>query len=426
MDDKTNPALSPDRPDASPHNPGTYGFQFRRVGELEIRPPQWLVRDLLETDSLTLLFGDPAVGKSFIGLDLALCIATGTPFHGRPVVQPGLVLYVAGEGHNGVARRIEAWSRANGIPRDNIPLLVSTLPAALCDADMMATVGQVVANVAEKVGAPRLIVLDTWSRNIGGDENSSADTASAISAADRLRGPWRAAALVIHHVGHGDKGRARGSTVLRGAVDLELRVERGSDEVVRVDCTKAKDIPPPLPMAFRLEDVELGFVDETGRKVNSAVLVEEEFRPEPVPKVPVGKNQRKAFEVLRAEIERHRVNVIASGRDASEAQVSIEAWRDACATAGIDRKRFSEVKNTLEAAGAIWIEGVFVDIVLPSGDSVRSVRRPPPLVGADTDGQDRVEEFGQDIASTVNGFHRNEDRTSDAKRLRCGVKGGRT
>lgn len=65
------------------------GFQLRRVGELEIRPPQWLVRDLLEADSLALLFGDPAAGKSFVALDLAACIATGEAFHGRRITKPG-------------------------------------------------------------------------------------------------------------------------------------------------------------------------------------------------------------------------------------------------------------------------------------------------------------------------------------------------
>jgi RecA-family ATPase len=342
------------------------GFRFCRVGELKICPPQWLVRDLLEADSLALLFGDPAAGKSFICLDLAACIATGTPFHGHRVARPGPVFYIAGEGQNGIARRLRAWSLANRVPLDDVPLLVSTLPAALCDVEIMAEVSRAVVKGAEEAGPPSLIILDTWSRNIGGDENSSADTALAISVLDRLRGPWRAAGLVVHHVGHGDKARARGSTVLRGAVDLELRVERGGDEVIRMDCTKAKDIAPPPSMAFRFEDVDLGIFDEDRRAITSAVLIEEEFKPEAAPRAPSGKNQKAALEVLETEIERHRANVKASGRDPSGARVSVDTWRDACAAAGLDRRRFSEAKAALLAAGAVQLQGGFVDIPCPS------------------------------------------------------------
>jgi hypothetical protein len=364
-----SPTLPPTRPEG--------GFQLRRVGSLEIRPPAWLVRDLIEADSLSLLFGDPAAGKSFAALDLAACIATGAAFHGRRVVKPGPAIYIAGEGHSGLARRLRAWRIARCVPLDDAPLFVSTLPASLCDPGTMGEVERVVALAAEEAGPPQILIFDTWSRNLGGDENSSADTALAIAALDRLRAPWRAAGLAVHHVGHGEKVRARGSTVLRGAVDLELRVERGDDAIIRITCTKAKDIAPPAPMAFSLRDVDLGIVDEEGRPVVSAVLDEEDYQPEEAPKAPSGKNQKAALEVLTAEIARHRKNVKDSGRDPSEARVSIDAWRDACGAAGIDRRRFSEAKLGLLDSKSIEIQGSFVALYCPS--ELSGVR--PPIGG---------------------------------------------
>src|SRR4029079_9871616 len=56
--------------------------------ELDDLPkPEWLVDGALPARSLILLFGDTGVGKSFLALDWAASIATGTAWHGRPVKQ---------------------------------------------------------------------------------------------------------------------------------------------------------------------------------------------------------------------------------------------------------------------------------------------------------------------------------------------------
>jgi hypothetical protein len=88
-------------------------FAFVAVGDLEYRPPEYIVDELIEAETLGLIFGDPACGKSFLAVDIALSVATGTQFHGKDVRQ-GSVFFIAGEGHNGLARRFEAWSKDKG------------------------------------------------------------------------------------------------------------------------------------------------------------------------------------------------------------------------------------------------------------------------------------------------------------------------
>jgi RecA-family ATPase len=90
----------------------------------------WLIADICERDSLIQVFGTPGAAKTFAALDMGLCIAAGIDYHGRKVRQ-GPVIYVTGEGQNGLARRAEAWSSHNGIDRESLPFYVSTLPAAL-------------------------------------------------------------------------------------------------------------------------------------------------------------------------------------------------------------------------------------------------------------------------------------------------------
>ncbi len=60
-------------------------FTLTRVGELHYKEPEYLIDGLVETECLSMIFGDPGCGKSFFSLDVALSVATGADFHGRKV-----------------------------------------------------------------------------------------------------------------------------------------------------------------------------------------------------------------------------------------------------------------------------------------------------------------------------------------------------
>ena len=74
----------------------------------------YLVDGFVEAGALGMVWGPSSGFKTFIALDWALCISSGTPWHGRPVTQ-GPVLYIAGEGQRGIQKRIEAWKKANNV-----------------------------------------------------------------------------------------------------------------------------------------------------------------------------------------------------------------------------------------------------------------------------------------------------------------------
>ena len=243
-------------------------FKFIAVGDLEYRAPEYLVADLIETETLGLLFGDPGCGKSFVAADLGLSVATGTPFHGRAVRQ-GAVFLIAGEGHNGLTRRFAAWSKHKGVSIKGAPLFMSNRPAQFLDAGSAARVAEAVHQLAAAHGPPALIEIDTLARNYGpGDENSTSDMGAFIAAVDDLKAQFPGCAvLIVHHSGHGDKQRARGAMALKGALDCEYRVEK-TDSTIRLTNTKMKDAEPPRPIAFTLQGVELG------GGASSAVLIE--------------------------------------------------------------------------------------------------------------------------------------------------------
>lgn len=234
-----------------------HAFRFIRVGDLEYRPPEFLVDGLIETETLGQIFGDPGAGKSFVGVDLALSVATGAPFHGRTVRQ-GPVFLIAGEGHNGLTRRFAAWSLHNGVSIENARLFMSNRPAQFLDADSAAGVTEAVRELAAQHGKPALIEIDTLARNYGpGDENSTSDMSAFISAVDDLKAEFPGCTIaLIHHTGHAEKKRGRGAMALKGALDWEYLVEK-TDDIIRLTNTKMKDAEPPATLAFTLETVIL-------------------------------------------------------------------------------------------------------------------------------------------------------------------------
>lgn len=114
--------------------------------------------------------------------------------------------------------------------------------------------------------------MDTVARNFGaGDENSTSEMGAFIASIDTVKAEFPGSSIMlVHHTGHSEKHRARGSIALKGALDAEYRLDKVGDEITLTN-TKMKDAEPPAEIAFNLESVDLG--DE----VTSAALVETEM-----------------------------------------------------------------------------------------------------------------------------------------------------
>lgn len=336
------------------------GLSFTSVSDAlkdGIKPISWLVRDYIEADSLALLFGDPESGKSFVAIDIACCVATGTAWHGHAVTQ-GAVFYVAGEGMNGLMRRFLAWQIQNGADLCNLYLANHAVP--LCTAKAAAEVANALDEVVENVGVtPRMVVIDTLARNFGGDENSTEDMNSFVGNVDAfLRQKYQATVLVVHHTGHADKSRARGAMALKGALDAEYCVSR-EDAIVRLDPTKMKDANRPEPAAFRMCEVELPVKDDEGKYSTSVVLhrLNEVPQASKLGKAGRGKNQTKALNCLRELFDISRRRAIDSGRPAECGRVTLDAWKEGMKAAHLDRYQARDSIEGLRNAGVVRMDG---------------------------------------------------------------------
>ena len=236
-----------ERIDAGGWTPPTFPrprFQLFGFKDIIDRPStRWLVQGLLPEDALCVLYGAPGAFKSFIGLDLALSIAVGEAWHGLAVGPPRPAIYIAGEGAGGLSRRLRAWAWDRRI--EDVPLLrIVDAPVPVADPGDLAEFMATIAEEQEALGQPpAFFVVDTMARCMPGmDENSAADVGAFIDGVDKLRREYHATALVMHHA---DKqGRyERGSSALRGAVDVLLRVTREGKKppVAILTAEKCKD-----------------------------------------------------------------------------------------------------------------------------------------------------------------------------------------
>ncbi|GMO61512.1 MAG: hypothetical protein Ta2A_07640 [Treponemataceae bacterium] len=328
-------------------------IMLRRIGDIPLTAPQWLVKNFLELSSFSSLYGDSDSGKSFFAIALAFAVATGTDFYGHAVLRQGSVLYLAQEGQNGLSRRFNACSIRSGISIKDAPLFTNALNLQLLDDASVAALIEAISEQVEQIGSvPSFLVLDTWSRVLGGDDSSTTDSARGVAVVDALRKKFEGmTVLVVHHSGH-DKTRARGWSGLRAAVDTEYRQSRGEDGVIRIENSKNKEAARIDGLAFEFADVELGIFDEDGEQVTSAVLNQIEYTPEGKGRTePKGKNQRIALEVLKDLLQE-------SGKE----KVLIDDWKAECKRCNIDRRRFSEVLSGLQYSKKILLDTGFVSL----------------------------------------------------------------
>ncbi|MBN2583967.1 MAG: AAA family ATPase [Planctomycetes bacterium] len=329
-----------------------------RADMIEMRPPDWLLRGVLERDTLALLFGDPAGGKSFLGIDWACRVATGTPWRGHSV-RAGPVVYVAGEGRQGFGRRVRAWQEFNGVSMDGVPLFIA--PAlALPDAAQLLELVQSV-EAASLAKEPVLVVIDTLARCFGGgDENSTQDMSRFVSACDAIRQRWGCTVLVVHHTGHADKTRARGAIALKAALDAEYRLSNNGGLLLTATKMKEAEMPPPL--AMKLATVELpGLVDEYGNPVTSAAIeVLDADTGAIVSKVVAAKpGARGKWQEVGLAVARQLV----AGSD--DGAAAIDTWREKCEAAGMVRQNQHRVLQSLARQGEVIVSGEIISLPTP-------------------------------------------------------------
>lgn len=224
------------------HNP--VSGRWCTLDDLDNLPaPGWLVDKLVPAGLFTRLIGMSQSLKSFIALDMALSVATGTPFAGLDrfaTAEPRHVIYVVGEGAQGINKRVSAWCSQRRINRTKVRKNL-TLLAGAAQLGSRRDMAEVRAKVEETDA--KLIIFDTQARcTVGLEENSASEAGRAIAALDELIQTAGVAVLLLHHTTKADPRNARGSGAWHNAVDAELVAVRDGEKLeVSLEVTKMKD-----------------------------------------------------------------------------------------------------------------------------------------------------------------------------------------
>jgi hypothetical protein len=243
----------------------------------QVDEPNWLIDDVIEQESLVSVFGAPKSGKSFVAIAMAASIASGNEFFGHGVKKKSSVLYVAGEGLRGIRSRCSILDDRESLA--DAPFYISNRTVRINDdADFTALIAEIEMIVASH-GELNLLVLDTFQRVFSGNENSSEDVGGFISKLDKLIADYKCCVLMVHHTGHGNADRARGSSVIPASLDNEFKVVRDKDSPddemnLTFEQTLNKDSLHNTRLAFKLVDHSVTIND---KKISSAYLEKIEF-----------------------------------------------------------------------------------------------------------------------------------------------------
>ena len=212
---------------------------------LDLPDRSWLIPGAIASQETVMLYGASGIGKSFLALDWALSLSSGTPWAGEDIPAARPVLYFAGESPAGYGPRLRAWQQRRGpIARDLFHMVPNTIN--LSERQTLQSVRSTVNGLPKR---PALLVFDTLARCWSGDENSAQDVGVINEAFEQLRRSLNVSILVVHHTGR-KTGDERGSTALRGYFDSMLLMRRSAGGRVDLTASKSRNGRPTAKRRF--------------------------------------------------------------------------------------------------------------------------------------------------------------------------------
>jgi phage/plasmid primase-like uncharacterized protein len=234
-------------------------------------PVTWLIKRWVQAMALIMVHGPSGGGKTFVVLDWVLHMAAGLPIWAENKVKPSAVVYLAGEGHQGLRGRVAAWKHKHQASKLNMWLSKSG-----CDLNTPEGYQKVSDQIRALPVTPTMIVVDTLHRFLLGDENSAQDAKGMLDACAALMREFNCSVLLVHHTGVSEEAqhRARGSSAWRGALDIEISIIPSKDgQPLEIVQRKQKDGELSEPLYARIAPIVIpGWFDEDGEPVKSATL----------------------------------------------------------------------------------------------------------------------------------------------------------
>jgi hypothetical protein len=233
-----------------------------RVGEIpsDENTQRWLVEQLWGDSSVGVIGGAPKCSKTWLGLDLALSVATGTACLGKYAVpEPGPVLvYLAEDALPVVRERVAGMARHRGLDLDAVQIHVITAPTLRLDRGPHR---ERLLETAQRL-RPQLLLLDPLVRLHGIDENNAGEVAGLLAYFRSLQRQLDLSVVLVHHTRKNAAGGVAAGQGLRGSSDLHafgdsnLYLRRSRERLVLSSEHRAAAASPPVYLELVATDPE--------------------------------------------------------------------------------------------------------------------------------------------------------------------------
>lgn len=217
--------------------PPAHGLNGQWIDEIAYAYEPELIEGLIPSRGVGVIFGPSSAGKSFVTVDWAVRIASGSRVLDR-FTEPSGVLYFAAEGQGGLRKRLVAARQAHGmdevvLPFNYLPALLDLSRAETGDVERLCLYAEDVAREMQARGAPlRIVIIDTLAAAApSADENAQKDMGPIMLAFHRMANRLGAVVLLVAHTGKDVARGLRGWSGIRANADfaIECRVDKDED-----------------------------------------------------------------------------------------------------------------------------------------------------------------------------------------------------
>lgn len=252
------------------------------AGNVQPQPINWLWPNRIALGKLTLIAGDPGLGKSLLSIELAKHVTKGIRWPIDDTVCPiGDVILLSAE--DDPADTIRPRLDATGANPNKVYFLESIQELDKQSGEIINRGFSLKRDVAaieqalEQKPQTKLIIIDPITAYLGGtDSHNNADIRSLLSPLSDLASERKVAIVAITHL---NKGNGQSSAMYRATGSLAFIAAARAAFIV----TKDKDDPDRrlfLPIKNNLGPDRTGFAYQVREASNGAAMIE--WEPEPV------------------------------------------------------------------------------------------------------------------------------------------------
>jgi hypothetical protein len=244
---------------------------------------RWLVKHMIPETGVGLISGQWGTYKTFIAIDLAGAVMTGSPFASRPVKRRGGVLFLAAEGAGEIRIRLCGLVEAKFQSRtDKLPFAWVDGCPKLTENGAIHQLEGITKQAADHMRSEfrielALIIVDTMSAAAGfTDENSSSEGQRTMNALAELSRRTGAFVMACDHFGKTVETGTRGTSAKEAAADVIIaclgdKDMAGNVTSKRIAIRKLRGGVTAAETPYVRRIVDLGF-DQDNESITTCVI----------------------------------------------------------------------------------------------------------------------------------------------------------